>query len=813
MVKKASRRLVYALSSASSDVGGHSLGVNSLAIDNTPATDSQGTLYSAGRDGIINAWNLKDMNLLSEQINDEKNVGSTTSGARIQIHTNWVNDIILTNNNQSVVSCSSDLTVKLWSPAKNEQSSIGQHLDYVKCLASPSQTAGWVVSGGLDRRINGWDLAQGGQRFSIDVGEKGKNPKGSIYALAVSKSETPIIASGGPESIVRLWDSRTTEPICKFVGHTDNIRSILISDDGDWVLSASSDSTIKLWSTTSSRLLRTFDMHDDSVWSLFSDHSSLDVFYSSDRSGMVVKTDLRGSDKDDIDSGLCCALCSEHEGVSKVVVAGAYLWTATSNSRIHRWRNADMAQLKQKPANKQEKVIKTGFLRLQGGPSLEFVPEPALGHVEMEVEPAFMNPVETLKGNVGLIKHRLLSDKRRVLTLDTAGDIKMWDLVRGVTLQSFDRGQGLDIDMLADQLNSFDFVANWCQVSIRTGELYVVLEESSCFDAEVYGDELTEENLDIGPVDDEHRINYGRWVIRNVLTNLLNEILVREAAIAPSSSSPALSANGGNKTNGGAVDYNSVQKVEEPVEPALKEAAPNPTDAKSAGGGKFMGKLRGFGKSKKDKNVPVEPVAQPPPPPPPVEKEYNNIADLLKVLRTKSTPLYPPPTEDAPLVDFPAHVKIMISEQLPDSGGAVDLYRGTIGSTGKDVELLEQVVPGWIGKLLLQNEMRNKEPPKVGFVVHPSDDGSVPTLNSPNVRLTAYHMLRARKVLLYVVERLKADGAIPEVLEAHQNDNPEDWLELFCQGHKIPPSMTVATIRTRLWRNPGDVVLKYRVIS
>jgi hypothetical protein len=89
MNKKSSRKLVYTLSSPSSH-NGHSLGVNSLAIDpNPPDQDSllyqqifqqsstgnksddgpaqpfvspSGVLYSAGRDGAINAWGIHDMN-------------------------------------------------------------------------------------------------------------------------------------------------------------------------------------------------------------------------------------------------------------------------------------------------------------------------------------------------------------------------------------------------------------------------------------------------------------------------------------------------------------------------------------------------------------------------------------------------------------------------------------------------------------------------------------------------------------------------------------------------------------------------------
>ena len=58
--------------------------------------------------------------------------------------------------------------------------------------------------------------------------------KCSIYALAVNSTGT-IMASGSPEKVVRLWDPRTGKRISKLTGHTDNIRALLISDDGQYV--------------------------------------------------------------------------------------------------------------------------------------------------------------------------------------------------------------------------------------------------------------------------------------------------------------------------------------------------------------------------------------------------------------------------------------------------------------------------------------------------------------------------------------------------------------------------------------------------
>jgi WD repeat-containing protein 48 len=67
-------------------------------------------------------------------------------------------------------------------------------------------------------------------------------------------------------------------------------------------------------------------------------------------------------------------------------------------------------------------------------------------------------------------------------------------------------------------------------------------------------------------------------------------------------------------------------------------------------------------------------------------------------------------------------------------------------------------------------------------------------------------MLRARKVLAYVAERLE-----PEVAATNSTvPAPEEYLELLCQGKVVPPKMTLSTIRTHVWRGGGDVVLQYR---
>lgn len=108
-------------------------------------------------------------------------------------------------------------------------------------------------------------------------------------------------------------------------------------------------------------------------------------------------------------------------------------------------------------------------------------------------------PDETIQGQHGLTKHFILNDRRKVLTVDTAGEVVMWDLIQCVATKSFGKRQLEDV---AAEVNTVDTIANWCQVDTRTGHLACVLDENYCFDAEMYPDEAGLEN-DIEFKDDQ----------------------------------------------------------------------------------------------------------------------------------------------------------------------------------------------------------------------------------------------------------------------------------------------------------------------
>lgn len=333
------------------------------------------------------------------------------------------------------------------------------------------------------------------------------------------------------------------------------------------MLTAASDTTIKLWSLATRRCLHTFTMHSDSVWTLHSLHPRLEVFHAGDRGGLVTKTDIRGVG--DIDEAECIAVYKEHHGVTKIVGVGNRLWSATSSSSINRWldtpdwdplpppsaaHHRTSSASRHRPSTAQGRlpvsppgsIPQQAFLRLtsihdallQVGPishkdqdvSSVFTalpPSPPTHVPFLPEEPHHIVPVRedpdaTIAGQHGLIKHILLNDRRRVLTLDTSHTVALWDIVECKHVQSFG---AKDISEVEKSVNSNENVPNWCTVDTRIGSITVMLDERSAFDSEVYRDEMGYND------ESDQRINIGKWVLRYLFANLIDTELERDRTL------------------------------------------------------------------------------------------------------------------------------------------------------------------------------------------------------------------------------------------------------------------------------------------
>lgn len=250
---------------------------------------------------------------------------------------------------------------------------------------------------------------------------------------------------------------------------------------------------------------------------------------------------------------------------------------------------------------------------------------------------------------------------------------------------------------------------------------------------------------------------------------------------------------------------------------------PSPT---TPGSSTLMGRLKQLGVRKPkspsvDKGVSAEATTVTSEPSVPEE----TVKTLEEVIESALLPPFSPSSsQETPLLDLPSHVLVIIEEEPPalpeptttDEAQvkaetltqpvfAGDLYRGTVGSMYHDCDAVESASPGWLLTYLLKNEIPQKEPMRLSFLLKPYPNVSRPMPEMPNgnTRLTANRLLRVKKILVYIATKL-------EEKETEEVDEP-DWLEVMCHDTVLDRRMTLASIRQHIWKQGGpDVVLYYR---
>lgn len=178
-------------------------------------------------------------------------------------HSDYIRCVIVHSSKPYVLSCSDDLTIKLWDWQSNWSCirTFDGHMHYVMQLCLNPKDTNMFASCSLDRTIKVWNLSSSTPNYTLDGHEKG------VCAVAYYPGiDKPYLASGGDDKQIRLWDSQNKSCIQVLQGHMNSITSLLFHPTLPILFSGAEDETFRVWNMNNFRLENSYQYGFERIW-------------------------------------------------------------------------------------------------------------------------------------------------------------------------------------------------------------------------------------------------------------------------------------------------------------------------------------------------------------------------------------------------------------------------------------------------------------------------------------------------------------------------------------------------------------------
>lgn len=164
-------------------------------------------------------------------------------------HTEPIGAVAISPDGRTIVSGSSDRTLKLWDVVSGrELRTLSGHTSVIAAVAfSPDGKA--IVSASKDNTLKLWDFASGRELRTL------KGHTHNVETVAFSGDGRTLV-SGSPDDTIRLWDVATGRAL-RTIKTQSWVYAVALAPDGRTVLAGHSDRTLKLWDVASGLELRT----------------------------------------------------------------------------------------------------------------------------------------------------------------------------------------------------------------------------------------------------------------------------------------------------------------------------------------------------------------------------------------------------------------------------------------------------------------------------------------------------------------------------------------------------------------------------
>jgi hypothetical protein len=187
--------------------------------------------------------------------------------------------ICLEGTEGRLISGSVDGSIRVWSVQQPVCEAVLEgHTDWVRCMNARGNI---IISGSDDKAIRFWDMETGACIKALHT----HNSVNCLHMFA------DVVFCGGEEGFVFVIDSESGGELARLQGHSQSVNGMTVWDEGDALVTASADCTVRIWSLTNHECLRVLRHHAFSV-NCLAIHASVLYTGSGDCTLQAVK--LRG---------------------------------------------------------------------------------------------------------------------------------------------------------------------------------------------------------------------------------------------------------------------------------------------------------------------------------------------------------------------------------------------------------------------------------------------------------------------------------------------------------------------------------------
>lgn len=138
-----------------------------------------------------------------------------------------------------LVTASLDKTLRLWSAEGEPRTTYAGHTDYLAC-AAVSRSGSLLAAGGFDKTVRLWNVDSPAPIAVLSGHDN------TVQTVAFSPDGSQL-ASGGDDNSIRLWSVDSKSPVKTLLGHTAAVESVVFSPKEDLLVSGGADGVIRFW--------------------------------------------------------------------------------------------------------------------------------------------------------------------------------------------------------------------------------------------------------------------------------------------------------------------------------------------------------------------------------------------------------------------------------------------------------------------------------------------------------------------------------------------------------------------------------------